>query len=419
MKRNFIKVIAIVAGVTIATSAEAQWTDLNAPSLAPSGYYQHYKMAVSPDGKNIITVCSLLMVETNNKYLVSNDYGATWKTVPAIVNSAPNDMFWDGDDLFIKLPNDSTLKKSTDFGNTFTNQNPNFFSLSYTENILRSPNNKWYLVKNLGLDQSGLPQYRLFESADKGVTWTDHSAASVASIPDFYKYLVANNGNIVATRTLGGTSYSTDNGLTWTKSTFPEDPWQVKKMSNKADDGDIVASDGQKLYRSTDNGVNFALVSSTNFPANTSFISYYHNDLIAVCSDGSTHISTDDGVTFTQLTAAGAVLQKPDVVAESNSNIYVADKSGMYNYGGEVGVKELSAFAENISVYPNPINNILNIEVKDISTSLNVQIVDVLGKTITTQNLNASTNSIDVSNLVNGVYFVKSANGGAVKFIKE
>lgn len=78
------------------------------------------------------------------------------------------------------------------------------------------------------------------------------------------------------------------------------------------------------------------------------------------------------------------------------------------------GIQE---FEKNIiSVYPNPTNSTLNIEVKETA---NIKIVNMLGATVATQQLNAGTNSINVSSLTNGIYFIQSSNGGAVKFIKE
>lgn len=80
-----------------------------------------------------------------------------------------------------------------------------------------------------------------------------------------------------------------------------------------------------------------------------------------------------------------------------------------------VGIDEFTN-QEFVSIYPNPANSTLNIEVKETT---NIKIVNVLGKTVATQQLQIGNNSIDVSNLTNGVYFIHSDKGGAVKFVKE
>lgn len=100
-----------------------------------------------------------------------------------------------------------------------------------------------------------------------------------------------------------------------------------------------------------------------------------------------------------------------------NYTLSVAEVAELYN-PTTAGINEINT--SNITaMYPNPANSVLNIEVKDISTPLNVQIVNVLGAIVATQKLNTGNNTVDVSNLTRGVYFISIANGGAVKFIKE
>lgn len=81
-----------------------------------------------------------------------------------------------------------------------------------------------------------------------------------------------------------------------------------------------------------------------------------------------------------------------------------------------VGIADNFFLSTDFAIYPNPTNSILNIKVKETT---NIIIVNMLGATVATQKLNAGNNSIDVSTLTKGIYFVQSSNGGAVKFIKE
>lgn len=67
-------------------------------------------------------------------------------------------------------------------------------------------------------------------------------------------------------------------------------------------------------------------------------------------------------------------------------------------------------------VFPNPASHVLNVEVKE---NANIKIVNVSGKIVVTQKLNPGHNSINVSELSNGVYFMSNDKGGVVKFIKE
>ncbi len=81
-----------------------------------------------------------------------------------------------------------------------------------------------------------------------------------------------------------------------------------------------------------------------------------------------------------------------------------------------VGINENAA--SNVSVFPNPCNNVLNVTANGNNE---VQIVNLLGQVITTQTMTDNA-QINVSDLSNGVYFVRinGANGTTTqKFIKK
>ena len=73
----------------------------------------------------------------------------------------------------------------------------------------------------------------------------------------------------------------------------------------------------------------------------------------------------------------------------------------------------------SLSVYPNPVQNILNIQTQEIIKE--IAVYDVLGKKLAVSQV--STNSIDVSNLAQGMYIFKVMNDNdksfSTKFIKE
>lgn len=91
---------------------------------------------------------------------------------------------------------------------------------------------------------------------------------------------------------------------------------------------------------------------------------------------------------------------------------------GCYEYQSSVGVEE-QTINNKISIYPNPTSNVLTI--KNIDSKIeSISIFDLTGKIIETVVYN--TNTIDVRNLVNGIYFIQinTANGlYNTKFIKE
>ncbi|MBN2682258.1 MAG: T9SS type A sorting domain-containing protein, partial [Bacteroidales bacterium] len=59
-----------------------------------------------------------------------------------------------------------------------------------------------------------------------------------------------------------------------------------------------------------------------------------------------------------------------------------------------------------ILLYPNPANSIVNIQIPEQS-NYEMVISDILGKTISVQNLNKTNNTVDVSNIIPGIYLVE------------
>jgi|APLak6261682215_1056145.scaffolds.fasta_scaffold02099_2 hypothetical protein len=77
----------------------------------------------------------------------------------------------------------------------------------------------------------------------------------------------------------------------------------------------------------------------------------------------------------------------------------------------------------NLSVYPNPVKDKLVIESEEFSQNLQVSVTDLLGKEVLNKNfINSKTETLDVSMLLPGVYFLKvTVNGqnAVKKFVKE
>ncbi len=78
-----------------------------------------------------------------------------------------------------------------------------------------------------------------------------------------------------------------------------------------------------------------------------------------------------------------------------------------------VGIDELKE--QKISIYPNPVESILTIELQN---ETEVLITDLLGKVVMSKKLD-SNSQLDVSDLLPGMYFVQTKEGAKTKFIKQ
>ncbi len=78
---------------------------------------------------------------------------------------------------------------------------------------------------------------------------------------------------------------------------------------------------------------------------------------------------------------------------------------------------------EQFSLFPNPTNGLLNINLNNQTESTNLEIVDSLGRIVHKSTLRSSQNTIDVSYLQSGIFFVRlidsKNNSQTIKFIKK
>ncbi|HIP47860.1 MAG TPA: T9SS type A sorting domain-containing protein [Lutibacter sp.] len=95
-----------------------------------------------------------------------------------------------------------------------------------------------------------------------------------------------------------------------------------------------------------------------------------------------------------------------------------ATEGGIFKYiGPGLGIAELEAIG--FEAYPNPVQDVLNMSAQNEIS--NVQIFNMLGQKVLTQEVNALTAKINTANLANGTYIVQITIGdvvGSMKIIK-
>jgi len=76
-----------------------------------------------------------------------------------------------------------------------------------------------------------------------------------------------------------------------------------------------------------------------------------------------------------------------------------------------VGIVDEEAIFE---IFPNPVSNVLYVNYSDFQSNASIELYDALGKLVVNQPLNNQQISVDLSNLQNGLYFIKLINGNQV-----
>ena len=97
------------------------------------------------------------------------------------------------------------------------------------------------------------------------------------------------------------------------------------------------------------------------------------------------------------------------------SNDFNKDAGASYSEScaGTAGLIDIDQ--NEIRVYPNPANDVLNISLSNVDS---ITISDINGKQILTLDSNTF-HQINTSNLQSGIYFITTTNGATTRFIKN
>lgn len=118
------------------------------------------------------------------------------------------------------------------------------------------------------------------------------------------------------------------------------------------------------------------------------------------------------------------------VGAEDASQLLIMFR-GRSNYGNNVYVDNINITASgtlvsassklpyfnnsSVKLYPNPSENNLNIAIENIDSNAKINIVDAIGKSVSSSTIEGKDNvlvNVDLTNISNGIYFVKVNSGG-------
>ncbi|MFI5201556.1 MAG: T9SS type A sorting domain-containing protein [Candidatus Kapaibacterium sp.] len=274
----------------------------------------------------------------------------------------------------------------------------------------------------LGLDSSGFvfgydnnkPEI-LLRSSDHGITWDSISSSGWGQMAvDRQGRIIAPSGNSILR--------SSDHGETWTTLASG---YSVGAMV-VAQNGTILAedegADGLGYYymiESTDDGATWQV--NRQFEP-WSFALDDSNKLYTAGMVWSAHtalptmgimISTDTGKT-SQIISQSIDTAFDFVAVSPNHQLYAGSAAdGIFRYIPAASSVEKTAVSspENFTIIPNPATN----EIQVTSTERNFSILDPLGRTY---EVRQSGNTLDVSALPSGVYFVSDGHS-RMKFVKE
>lgn len=119
---------------------------------------------------------------------------------------------------------------------------------------------------------------------------------------------------------------------------------------------------------------------------------------------------------------SGGIAEKTDLLDNDINTMYV---DWVHTYSLEedpnLGVADAN-ISKNITLYPNPANNQLNVQIGNFTNTVSLHVFDVMGKVVLTQNLTQKESQVSLNSLNPGLYFASVRGEGVNQtksFVKE
>ncbi|NUY81642.1 T9SS type A sorting domain-containing protein [Flavobacterium sp. MAH-1] len=316
--------------------------------------------------------------------------------------------------------------KTTNGGTSWTKQTTALFTggTSFTNLV-------YFWDENNGVCQ-GDPEggyFEIYTTSNGGTTWTRVPSANIPA-PLTGEYGYVHNYDVVGNTFWFGTNLgrifrSTDMGLTWQVFQSP-----VSDFGGTGESGQYTFSDQNKgllnssfglLWSTTDGGATWTPVVPTGTFGNNS-LEYVPGTTNVISTGGATgygsYYSLDDGLTWqvaeatTQFTVLAFRDNTTGFAGGFNTN---ATTGGVFKYTG-TQLRTIDLTREQVSVYPNPTNGIVNITGADVKQ---VTVFDISGKKVYQNEFMPGDANVDLSVLEIGTYLLQATDdNGSVKTIK-
>lgn len=333
-----------------------------------------------------------------------------------------------------------TVFKTTDGGVTWNPQTiPGFSSLGSSFLI-----GVYFWNANVGVayGQPVSGEFEIFRTTDGGATWTAVPGVNIAnplngengynSVPTAVGeslWFPTNKGRLIRT---------IDMGLTWTARQGPLNdfgsalPGESGTIAfSTENNGCLLKTSGTiatpvyTYYTTTNGGQTWS--TGTAFSGTRRILTYVPrtNTLVATSQETpiGTSVSTDNGTSWTNVESGAqrgvsAFLNLTTGWAAGFTTTSSSD--GIFKLTGQLETSNPTA-ANKFKIYPNPVSSLVTISTPDVEVS-NLSISDLTGKVVLKKSLIGIENTIDISELSNGIYFLEinsDAKKEVVKILKN
>jgi photosystem II stability/assembly factor-like uncharacterized protein len=390
------KIVCAAASMYISSNNLQSWNNIG---LGQSNYVN-----------DMITYNNKLLCVTGNGIYSTVDYGDTWLFDPTNQMSNSNIIAIEksNNSLFVSL-NDGGIYKSIDGGLSWILSG---LPLIKT-NVLRTINGKIY---------AGTTFQGLYVSVDNGLTWNNISNGLPTN---FSVYDITFSNQVIAIGTTAGIYISTNNGVNWISASVGYTGAAYSASYN--DVSNLFYAAALDIYKSTNSCTSWELSYDLNQVGSAWALKSIVNNTFAGTSGNTAKVyKTTDGASWQ---VVGQIYAQGISDFEHQNEVLYASVFNPHSSGKLNGVWRASNGILNteeelndvLNVYPNPVNQVITIEVNENILGQNISVKNTVGIKMLEFTTHEFINQIDVSNLPSGVYFIGLTNPSAYKqycFIK-
>lgn len=417
MKTLLFYSLFLISGLSL----NAQWTEYNLPSSINTGDDIYF---LSP---TVGFMTGRSVGGTSDGYIFKTTNGGnTWTQVKSLIGNSTTPPYKVFSLRAIQFVNSSLgfcvginwaygfICKTIDGGNTWdtlTLNNP-AITVEFSD--------VYFLDANTGFCSSD--EGHIHKTTDGGNTWTSVHFAGI-SINDItfintttgfaVTYALSNQSRILKT---------TDGGNTW-NTVHVSGNYNIHTISMASASVGYALADGGRLYKTTDGGNTW--VESTISGVNGSYGIYAVSPSIvyASCLSGFTNVllkSTNGGTSWTTDYSGISMWPVRNYSFLGSTAYAIAVDRYIKTTSAPIGIEESSNDFE-ISIYPNPSSNFIQLDLPENCEISDVKIYDPSAKLVICKT--DEFNQINIENLAKGIYLLNIENDGKIifssKFIKE
>jgi photosystem II stability/assembly factor-like uncharacterized protein len=378
----------------LASPLYAQWTNLNSPVNV-----NLYGISFANADTGIVVGGAL----NQSVFLRTTDAGQSWSSQSFTATQWMYAVRYIGNGIFFMAGYNGIIYQSTDFGITWspkpTNTNQWLYAIDFISQEIGSA---------VGLNGT------IIRTTNSGNNWSALSSPTSNTLLDLhfadslYGYAVGASGTILKT---------SDGGSQWITCTSGTDQTLTGVFAISSDTVFACGFSGTILY-STNAGFTWNMIDA-GITNDLHQIHFTPQQAGFITGDQVVLQTLNNGMQWQLMNPPSAEVLF-NVESTSTGAVYLAGAEGVI-FKSDFYTELPSFNAEDILVYPNPVDEILNV-LSQNQTILELQILDMSGKELININSYSNHFSVPVAHLSTGVYLLKMKNTNGtqqMKFIKN